>query len=86
MMKNTINLINVNRASLLELLAQELPNRVGAPLSVKNIKEGIPIFAVECKKGEKSINPAICDQDFNSSQKQDLKFPQPFNFFHLIQF
>ena len=59
MMKNTINLINVNRASLLELLAQELPNRVGAPLSVKNIKEGIPIFAVVCKTGEKSINPAI---------------------------
>lgn len=30
---------NVREISLLELLAEELPNRVGAPLSVKNLKE-----------------------------------------------
>jgi uncharacterized protein len=35
-----INLLeNVREISLLELLAEELPNRVGAPLSVKNLKE-----------------------------------------------
>lgn len=30
---------NVREISLLELLAEELPNRVGAPLSIKNVKE-----------------------------------------------
>jgi len=35
-----INLLeNVREISLLELLAEELPNRVGAPLSIKNFKE-----------------------------------------------
>ena len=33
------DLENVKEISLLELLARELPNRVGAPLSVKNLKE-----------------------------------------------
>lgn len=33
------DLETVKEISLLELLAEELPNRVGAPLSVKNIKE-----------------------------------------------
>lgn len=33
------DLENVREISLLELLAAELPNRVGAPLSIKNIKE-----------------------------------------------
>lgn len=33
------DLENVKDISLLELLAEELPNRVGAPLSVKNLKE-----------------------------------------------
>ena len=33
------DLENVKEISLLELLAEELPNRVGAPLSVKNLKE-----------------------------------------------
>lgn len=33
------DLENVREVSLLELLAAELPNRVGAPLSVKNLKE-----------------------------------------------
>jgi hypothetical protein len=33
------DLENVKEISLLELLAAELPNRVGAPLSVKNLKE-----------------------------------------------
>jgi uncharacterized protein len=33
------DLENVKEISLLELLAGELPNRVGAPLSVKNLKE-----------------------------------------------
>jgi hypothetical protein len=33
------DLENVKEISLLELLAQELPNRIGAPLSVKNLKE-----------------------------------------------
>ena len=33
------DLENVREISLLELLAAELPNRVGAPLSVKNLKE-----------------------------------------------
>ncbi len=33
------DLENIKEISLLELLAQELPNRVGSPLSVKNIKE-----------------------------------------------
>ena len=33
------DLENIKEISLLELLAEELPNRVGAPLSVKNLKE-----------------------------------------------
>ena len=33
------DLENVKEISLLELLAEELPNRVGSPLSVKNLKE-----------------------------------------------
>lgn len=33
------NLENIREISLLELLAEELPNRVGSPLSVKNLKE-----------------------------------------------
>ena len=33
------DLENVREISLLELLAEELPNRIGSPLSVKNIKE-----------------------------------------------
>jgi uncharacterized protein len=33
------DLENIKEISLLELLAAELPNRVGAPLSVKNLKE-----------------------------------------------
>ena len=33
------DLENIKEISLLELLAQEIPNRVGAPLSVKNLKE-----------------------------------------------
>jgi hypothetical protein len=33
------DLENVREISMLELLAEELPNRVGAPLSVKNLKE-----------------------------------------------
>ena len=33
------DLENIKEISMLELLAQELPNRVGSPLSVKNIKE-----------------------------------------------
>ena len=33
------DLENVREISLLELLAEELPNRVGSPLSVKNLKE-----------------------------------------------
>jgi len=33
------NLENVREISLLELLSGELPNRVGSPLSVKNLKE-----------------------------------------------
>lgn len=33
------DLENVKEISLLELLAEELPNRIGAPLSVKNLKE-----------------------------------------------
>lgn len=33
------DLENIREISLLELLAEELPNRVGAPLSVKNLKE-----------------------------------------------
>ncbi len=33
------DLENIKEISLLELLADELPNRVGAPLSVKNLKE-----------------------------------------------
>ena len=33
------DLENIKEISLLELLAKELPNRVGAPLSVKNLKE-----------------------------------------------
>ena len=37
------DLENIKEISLLELLAQELPNRVGAPLSVKNIKEMLQV-------------------------------------------
>jgi hypothetical protein len=33
------DLENIKEISLLELLAEEIPNRVGAPLSVKNLKE-----------------------------------------------
>ncbi|MBW2368525.1 MAG: ATP-binding protein [Deltaproteobacteria bacterium] len=33
------DLENVKEISLLELLAEELPNRIGSPLSVKNLKE-----------------------------------------------
>lgn len=33
------DLENIKEISMLELLAQDLPNRVGSPLSVKNIKE-----------------------------------------------
>ena len=33
------DLENIKEISLLELLAEELPNRVGSPLSIKNIKE-----------------------------------------------
>ena len=33
------DLENIKEISLLELLAEELPNRVGSPLSVKNLKE-----------------------------------------------
>jgi predicted AAA+ superfamily ATPase len=33
------NLEHIKEISLLELLAEELPNRVGSPLSVKNLKE-----------------------------------------------
>jgi hypothetical protein len=33
------DLENVKEISLLELLAEELPNRVGSPLSIKNLKE-----------------------------------------------
>ena len=33
------DLETVKEISLLELLAEELPNRVGSPLSVKNLKE-----------------------------------------------
>jgi len=39
-----INLLeNVREISMLELLAEELPNRVGAPLSVKNLKEHLDV-------------------------------------------
>jgi hypothetical protein len=37
------DLENIKEISLLELLAQELPNRVGSPLSVKNIKEMLQV-------------------------------------------
>lgn len=37
------DLENIKEISLLELLAQELPNRVGSPLSVKNIKERLQV-------------------------------------------
>jgi predicted AAA+ superfamily ATPase len=37
------NLENVKEISLLELLAEELPHRVGAPLSVKNLKEVLQV-------------------------------------------
>ncbi|NOX34513.1 MAG: ATP-binding protein [Deltaproteobacteria bacterium] len=37
------DLENIKEISLLELLAHELPNRVGSPLSVKNIKEMLQV-------------------------------------------
>jgi len=37
------DLENIKEISLLELLAGELPNRVGAPLSVKNLKEVLEV-------------------------------------------
>lgn len=37
------DLENLKEISLLELLADELPNRVGAPLSVKNLKEVLQV-------------------------------------------
>jgi len=37
------DLENIKEISLLELLASELPNRVGAPLSVKNLKEVLQV-------------------------------------------
>jgi hypothetical protein len=37
------NLESVKEISLLELLADELPHRVGAPLSVKNLKETLQV-------------------------------------------
>lgn len=37
------DLENVKEISLLELLAEELPHRVGAPLSVKNLKEVLQV-------------------------------------------
>jgi len=37
------DLENIKEISLLELLAGELPNRVGAPLSVKNLKEFLQV-------------------------------------------
>jgi predicted AAA+ superfamily ATPase len=37
------DLENIKEISLLELLAEELPNRVGAPLSVKNLKEMLQV-------------------------------------------
>ena len=37
------DLENIKEISLLELLASELPNRVGSPLSVKNLKEVLQV-------------------------------------------
>jgi len=37
------DLENIKEISLLELLANELPNRVGSPLSVKNLKEVLQV-------------------------------------------
>jgi len=37
------NLEHIKEISLLELLAEELPNRVGSPLSVKNLKEMLEV-------------------------------------------
>ena len=37
------DLENVKEISLLELLAAELPNRVGSPLSIKNLKEALQV-------------------------------------------
>ena len=37
------DLENVKEISLLELLGQELPNRVGSPLSIKNLKEHLQV-------------------------------------------
>jgi uncharacterized protein len=37
------DLENIKEISMLELLAHELPNRVGSPLSVKNIKEMLQV-------------------------------------------
>ncbi len=37
------DLENIKEISLLELLAEELPNRIGSPLSVKNLKEALSV-------------------------------------------
>ncbi len=37
------DLEQVKELSLLELLAEELPNKVGSPLSIKNLKEGLQV-------------------------------------------
>ena len=37
------DLENIKEISLLELLAEEIPNRVGSPLSVKNLKEHLQV-------------------------------------------
>lgn len=47
------DLEHVREISLLELLAAELPNRVGAPLSVKNLKE---LFQVSHETVERWLN------------------------------
>ena len=37
------DLENIKEISLLELLGEELPNRIGSPLSIKNLKEGLQV-------------------------------------------
>ncbi|MCD6585464.1 MAG: ATP-binding protein [Desulfobacteraceae bacterium] len=37
------DLENIKEISLLEILAEELPNRIGSPLSVKNLKEALSV-------------------------------------------
>jgi predicted AAA+ superfamily ATPase len=37
------DLENVREISLIELLVEELPNKVGSPLSIKNLKEGLQV-------------------------------------------